>query len=87
MPEYLTKDYTITAEEVAELLSYNIQYVRILARTGKLPALKRGRVWMFCEAEIWDFLERYTHEEIEEYRRKITKLMNSKEANEKRGDR
>ena len=87
--EYLTKDYNMNAEEVAEVLRYNVQHVRILARTGMLPALKRGRVWMFCEEQLWDFLERNTENEVDEYLKKMNKLQNKlgKGTDEERSDR
>lgn len=53
---YDITEYREPAEEIAAVLQYNVQYVRILARTGKLPAIKRGRQWMFCKQEILDNL-------------------------------
>jgi hypothetical protein len=49
------EQYTLTTEDVAEKLQYNIQYVRILAKQGKIPAIKRFRQWLFCEQEITEF--------------------------------
>ena len=62
MTEFTTKRYTLTAEKVAEIFQYHIQYVRILARTQKLPAIKRRRQWLFCEEEILEYFK----ENIEE---------------------
>lgn len=39
MPEW------ITSEEAAELSSYGVQYVRKLARAGRIGAVKKGRDW------------------------------------------
>lgn len=36
-----------SANEVAEIFKYHPERVRTLAREGKIPALKRGRVWLF----------------------------------------
>lgn len=44
--------YNLTVDQVAVKLGYTAQRVRALAKDGKLPALKRFRKWMFCEAEI-----------------------------------
>ncbi len=46
------KNYDMTCEEVVEVLKYNIQYVRILAREGKLPAVSLRRQWFFCREDI-----------------------------------
>lgn len=53
-------DYSMTTEELAGKLGYNVQYVRFLASKKKLPAIKRGRAWKFCEAEVMDFLKNET---------------------------
>jgi molybdopterin-binding protein len=37
----------ITADEAAELLHLRPRRVRALARTGKLPAVRHGRRWLF----------------------------------------
>ena len=60
-PEFTTKgskqmksldSYTLTVEDIAEKLGYSTQRVRTLAATGKIPALKRVRMWLFNEAEV-----------------------------------
>jgi excisionase family DNA binding protein len=38
-------DY-VTTEEAAEILGYHVQYVRKMARTGKLLADKKAGVWL-----------------------------------------
>ena len=53
-------DYHLTAHDVAKLLSYNEQYVRHLAREGKLPGIRRGRQWFFSEREIVTVLHNMT---------------------------
>ena len=53
-------EYNLTAEDVAKIYNYNIQYVRDLARYGKLPALKRGRKWLFSKEELQDFFRQET---------------------------
>ena len=40
MPDYLT------VEETAEALGYHPEYVREMARQGKLRADKKSRVWL-----------------------------------------
>lgn len=55
-PQNLT-GYTLTASEIAKKLHYHPQYVRFLASQGKLPALKRGRMWLFNEIEVFKFLK------------------------------
>lgn len=50
-------EYNLTVEDVCAKLGYTPQRVRTLAQEGKLPALKRFRRWMFCEAEIFSTLK------------------------------
>jgi excisionase family DNA binding protein len=51
--------YNLRVPEVAKMLGYHEQYVRHLASIGSLPAIKRGRLWLFSEEEI---LEKYENE-------------------------
>lgn len=48
--------YTLTVSDIARKLQYHPQYVRFLASQNKLPALKRGRMWLFNETEVLNFL-------------------------------
>ena len=57
--------YTLNTVSAAKKLGYNVQYVRFLASQGKLPALKRGRQWIFSEAEILNFLKSETNNVLE----------------------
>lgn len=41
------------AKEAAEFLGISIRYTYELARTGALPATKRGRRWYFSPAELY----------------------------------
>ncbi len=50
MPDYLT------VEEAAEMLGYHVQYVRKMARTGKLRADKKSRVWLIHRKSVEDYL-------------------------------
>lgn len=43
---------TLSADEVAVLLHLNRKRVQALARTGKLPASRVGRKWLFRRAQI-----------------------------------
>lgn len=52
-------DYNVTVEELAVKLGYTTQRIRTLAQEGKLPALKRFRRWMFCEAEVLAALQQF----------------------------
>jgi molybdopterin-binding protein len=38
---------TLTAEETAEILHLGVKRVQDMARTGKLPAVRVGRKWLF----------------------------------------
>jgi len=56
-------DYKLTAEEMSEILGYNIQHIRRLANKGLIPAIKRGRKWYFSESAMLIFYETKTERE------------------------
>jgi len=43
---------TLDAEGAAQLLHLNVKRVQMLAREGKLPAVRVGRKWLFRREEI-----------------------------------
>jgi len=55
--------YTLTVNDISRKLKYHPQYVRFLASQGKLPALKRGRMWLFNESEVFNFLRNQINQE------------------------
>lgn len=57
-----TLNYTLGTEEIAKKLGYHVQYVRFLAASSKIPALKRGRKWLFNEQEVLEFFKSQTPE-------------------------
>ena len=65
---YTTNKYTLTAAQAADFLGYHEQYVRILARKGKLPAIKQFRKWLFCAEELTEHFEDYTKKTLLEER-------------------
>lgn len=54
--------YSMTVAQIAKRLGYNEQHVRRMAKTGKLPAIKRIRQWMFDPIEVEQFLQDKTTE-------------------------
>ncbi len=49
----------LSSERVAILLGITPQVVRIMARTGQIPAFKVGkRLWRFYKSDIMNFSER-----------------------------
>jgi len=50
----------LRAEQVAQLTGYNVEYIRQLARAGKLPAGKLGRIWLFDADKIRHIIEQHT---------------------------
>lgn len=52
--------YNLTAAGLAAKIQYNVQYIRTLARTKKIPALKRGRAWLFNGDEVLQHLKAET---------------------------
>jgi molybdopterin-binding protein len=47
---------TLSAEEAAQLLHLNVKRVQALARSGKLPAARIGRKWLFARRELEQML-------------------------------
>src|SRR5260221_9988798 len=43
---------TLNAEEAAQILHLNVKRVQSLARSGKLPAARIGRKWLFRRDEL-----------------------------------
>lgn len=42
----------LTAEEVGPILSIKVRQVKELARQGKIPAIKVGRMWRFSQQQL-----------------------------------
>lgn len=57
----MAEDYPpiLDAAQVAELLSMNVQMVRMYAREGRIPAyrLPGGRAFKFFRDEVFEFLK------------------------------
>jgi len=49
-------DNLITVQTAAEILGYNIQYLRRLLRTGKLDAVKIGQLWLIQLTSLETYL-------------------------------
>ena len=49
-------DY-ITADEAAKISGYNPQYIRRLARAGKIGAEKKGRDWWIDRVKLKAYLD------------------------------
>jgi molybdopterin-binding protein len=47
---------TLSAREAATLLHLNVKRIQSLARSGKLPAFRIGRKWLFPRPEIESLL-------------------------------
>lgn len=56
--------YTMSVRDLSKKLGYNEQYVRTLANSGKIPAVKRIRAWRFDPQEIEAFLRAQTQKSL-----------------------
>lgn len=56
--------YNLTTAALAAKIQYHPQYVRFLAASGKLPAIKRGRAWLFCADEVFQHLKLETEKNV-----------------------
>ena len=43
---------TLTVKGLALVLGYSEYWIRELAREGKIPAIRRGRMWLFDEEKV-----------------------------------
>lgn len=48
----MNQSHMLTADEAATLLHLNVKRVQSLARSGKLPAARVGRKWLFRRDEL-----------------------------------
>ena len=49
----------MTLREAADLCSYSPEYLSLLARTGKLEAVKFGRNWMTSREALNEYIENH----------------------------
>ena len=52
----MAEDEVMNIEEGAALLDFHPEYVRQMARDGRIPAVKVGRKWRFVREQIIDWL-------------------------------
>lgn len=57
MEKLKLEQYNLTTAQIAAKLHYHPQHVRVLAIKKKLPALKRGRAWLFNEEQVLKHLQ------------------------------
>ncbi len=60
----------LTTEEAAQILDYNIEYIRRLIRTGRLTAMKHGHIWLVDPGsveELRNVLDRQLSEGYSKY--------------------
>ena len=50
----------LTPEEVSEQFNFNVRHVKELARQGKIPAIKVGKLWRFPEDSLRAWIENST---------------------------
>lgn len=48
----------LTLKEAAEHSPYKADYLNLLARKGKIKAVKIGRDWLVTRADLFDYLEK-----------------------------
>jgi hypothetical protein len=58
----LSEDEWIPLREAAEGAPYSQEYLSLLARTGRLEAVKRGRVWYTTRRAVVAYRQSVTHE-------------------------
>lgn len=52
----------LSLREAAELSPYSADYLNLLARKGKIKAIKIGRDWLITKADLFKYLEKQRHE-------------------------
>jgi molybdopterin-binding protein len=58
-------DDFLTADQTAALLRLHVKRVQALARTGRLPAVRVGRKWLFSREKLMGVLQSATTERQE----------------------
>ncbi len=48
----------LTAEQVSERFQIKVRQVKELARQGRIPAVKIGRLWRFPEESLKDWIQK-----------------------------
>lgn len=44
--------YTMSTQDVADLLGYHVEHVRLLRKQGKLPCIRRGSAFKFNREQV-----------------------------------
>jgi len=57
-PKFSTQEGTIDAYAASKLIGRTKVTLYNMAKSGKIPALKRGRNWLFVESEIEEWLQK-----------------------------
>ncbi|MDY7079416.1 MAG: helix-turn-helix domain-containing protein [Chloroflexota bacterium] len=70
------RDY-LTTDEAAQLCGYHINYIRKLARTGRVKAAKKG-VWLFQRDDFIRYMEEMKALGPEKFNRFRDKAVESK---------
>lgn len=67
----------LTPEEISDLFKIPIRTVHHLARTGKIPAMKVGRLWRFKEQDVnrWIELQYAKNPDFPEIREKAREIV------------
>ena len=70
IPEHIVEDPEplLTVPELAQFLRLEPQTIRALAREGKIPAFKIGRIWRFRRGDILIALKKAQEEAITEFK-------------------
>jgi excisionase family DNA binding protein len=52
----------LTLKEAAEMSPYSADYLNLLARKGKIRAVKIGRDWLITRSDLFEYLSRQQKE-------------------------
>jgi len=47
----------LTPQQISELFQIEVRTIHDLARKGKIPAIKVGRLWRFRQEDIWRWIQ------------------------------
>ena len=72
-------DTFLSPLQIAEIFHVPVRTIQALARSGKIPALRIGRVWRFREADIRRWIETQYHKspDFPEIYEKAREIVNS----------
>lgn len=69
------EDYPLRIKDVAALLGHHVQYVRFLAKKGRIPGVKILGSWRFSESELREHLISFENSPVTHIKQEVDDLI------------